>query len=391
MFAPLCRAHVLIPMLSVPLFCAAGTCASDPDAELKERLHRLTPTDDPAFQRVAASRVAGPEVGGAALAPGPSGSFDSFSVGLPDVHFDGYLYRMWYTGAAVSAVYRGEESAIGLATSADGIHWTRANGGRPVLTRGEPGAFDEARVEGCCVLHEKGTWRMWYTGLMKPGTRPRASNWDGTIPAGWECRLRIGLATSADGIHWHRENGGKPVLDLGPIGSTDDLQVMYPTVLKVEGGYRMWYAANSIRIPHTVSTATSTDGIHWTKHRDGAPLQGLGWYVTGPAVCRLGDAWLMLCSPEDLELNLWIVRAAVSRDGIGWHVLSNGKSVAPAGPDLQFQGRRVAEEGSTHHPSSAMRRGDACWFWYTENAGQGKGYRIAAGKLGFDGRADESR
>ena len=92
----------------------------------------------------------------------------------------------------------------------------------------------------------------------------------------------------------------------------------------------------------------------------------------------------MLCSAEDLEMDLWIVRAAVSRDGTSWQVLNNAKSVAPAGPDLQFQGRRVAEEGSTHHPSSGIRRGNEMWFWYTENAGQGKGYRIAAGKITFD-------
>ena len=56
----------------------------------------------------------------------------------------------------------------------------------------------------------------------------------------------------------------------------------------------------------------------------------------------------------------------------------------PPGPDLQFQGKRVAEEGSTHHPSAAIADGNVLRFWYTENAGQGKGYRISAGKLVFD-------
>ena len=164
---------------------------------------------------------------------------------------------------------------------------------------------------------------------------------------------------------------------------------MYPTVLKQKNGYRMWYASNSISVPHTVSMATSRDGIHWKKHRDGAPVEGLGWYVTGPAVTRLGDEYLMLCSPEDLVMNLWIVRAAVSRDGFNWNVLNQGKSVAPAGEDLQFEGKRVAEEGSTHHPSAAIRRGRDLLFWYTENAGEGKGYRIAAGRLKGQWPGDE--
>ena len=378
-----------IVVLLGTIMAPTGTHADEPD--LAERLKQMTPAKDTAFRLASFERVAGGEAAGVALAPGPKGSFDSFSVGSPDVHFDGRLYRMWYCGSAVACYYQGGESALGLAVSADGIHWRRANNGKPVLGPGQPGAFDELRVEGGCTLYDKdsGIWRMWYTGLRKPGTEPRAANWKGVIPAGWECRLRIGLATSKDGIHWTRQNGGRPVVELGPIGSTGDLQVMYPTVVKEKDGYRMWYASNSISIPHTVSMATSPDGIHWTKHRHGAPVEGLGWYVTGPAVSRRGDEYLMLCSPEDLEMNVWIVRAAVSGDGFNWQVLNAGKSVAPAGPDLQFEGKRVAEEGSTHHPSAAIADGNVLRFWYTENAGQGKGYRIAAGKLVFDWPDDE--
>jgi hypothetical protein len=373
--------HMFCALLATAILCATTTYAVD--ADLTARLHKLTPATDTTLSLPGYERLAGGETAGVALAPGPAGSFDSLSVGSPDVHFDGSIYRMWYCGSAVACYYVGGESSIGLATSKDGINWKRANGGKPVLGPGKPGAFDELRVEGGCVLYDEdsGIWSMWYTGLRKPGTEPRASNWEGTIPAGWECRLRVGLATSTDGIHWERQNDGKPVIELGAIGSTGDLQVMYPTVVKEEDGYRMWYASNSITIPHTVSMATSPDGIRWTKHRSGAPVEGLGWYVTGPAVTRLGNEYLMLCSPEDLEMNVWIVRAAVSRDGFNWDVLNQGKSVAPAGGDIQFEGKRVAEEGSTHHPSSAIRRGNDLLFWYTENAGQGKGYRIAAGKL----------
>lgn len=171
------------------------------------------------------------------------------------------------------------------------------------------------------------------------------------------------------------------MLDLGPIGSVDELQVTHPTVVRDGDGYRMWYAANSFVVPHTVAMATSPDGIHWTKHRDGEPVRGLGWYVTGPAVIPIADEYLMLCSPEDFELNQWLVRAAVSRDGFQWYVLNEGKSVGLSGPDLQFEGKVRAEEGSTHHPSTPVRVGDTLMFWYTETGVQGKGYRIAAGKI----------
>lgn len=93
------------------------------------------------------------------------------------------------------------------------------------------------------------------------------------------------------------------MLDLGPIRSVDELQVMHPTVVHDGDGYRMCYAANSFVVPHTVAMATSPDGIHWTKHRDGEPVRGLGWYVTGSAVIPIADEYLMLCSPEYFELN----------------------------------------------------------------------------------------
>jgi hypothetical protein len=44
--------------------------------------------------------------------------------------------------------------------------------------------------------------------------------------------------------------------------------------------------------------------------------------------------YLMLCSPEDLDMNVWIVRAAVSRDGFKWNVLNNGKGGSGGGGQL---------------------------------------------------------
>ncbi len=351
-------------------------------ADVEARIKNMRPPKRTVFNLVSFERLNSPEEGGAVLALGPEGSYDSAWICLPEVHFDGHLYRMWYSASPVPPYYTGQPSYIMLATSTDGIHWQRANNGEPVLRPGEPGAFDEAQVMGGWVLHEAGIWKMWYCGLRKPATEPPGENWPGVIPEGWEPRLRIGLATSRDGIHWERQNDGRPVLDLGPMGSTGDLQVMHPTVIREADGYRMWYASNSIGIPHTISMATSSDGIHWEKARDGRPVEGIGWYSTGPAVYAMGNEYLMLYSPEDLEENVWIVRAAVSHDGFHWRVLNEGHNVGPPGEDLQFEGPRVAEEGSTFHPSSLVRQGSSLYFWYGENAG--KTYRLAAGRLVFD-------
>jgi len=375
----------IVLLIVVVMVVGAGSSHGD----LIRRLKRMHPAISTGFRLLSFERLTGSAVDGAALTIGPPGSFDSAWIGAPDVHFDGSIYRMWYGGAAVLPYYTGQPTAIGLATSRDGLHWQRANNGEPVFKPGPPGAFDECEIMGPCVLYDGGIWRMWYGGLQRPGTQPRAENWEGVIPQGWECRIRIGLATSHDGIHWTRENGGKPVLDLGPIGSTGDLQIMHPTVLKEEDGYRMWYASNSISIPHTISMATSPDGIHWQKYRDGAPVLGLGWYVTGPAVYRQGDEYLMIYSREDLQQNVWIISAAVSRDGFHWRVLNEGKSVADPGPHPPVSGPRPAEEGSVHHPSGMIREGNCLRFWYTENPAQGA-YRIGAGKLTFDWPAPTS-
>ena len=93
-------------------------------------------------------------------------------------------------------------------------------------------------------------------------------------------------------------------------------------------------------------------------------------------------AILSAVSPEDLEENVWIVRAAVSHDGFHWRVLNEGHNVGPPGEDLQSEGLRVAEEGSTFHPSSLVRQGSSLYFWYGENSGET--YRLAAGRLVFD-------
>ena len=54
---------------------------------------------------------------------------------MSTVDFDGELYRMWFVGGQKTSdagVPYGDYERIGLATSTDGIHWTKTNGGQPV-------------------------------------------------------------------------------------------------------------------------------------------------------------------------------------------------------------------------------------------------------------------
>ena len=353
-------------------------------AEQERRLRQIRYATSPDVRILWHERLTGTEEQGAVLVPGKAGAFDSRTVSAPDVHHDGDTYRMWYVGSDRPTAYGGEYAAIGMAVSEDGLSWRRENGGKPVLEPGADGAFDEAQLLGPCVLYEDGLWRMWYGGLMTPGTMPFPEEWIGQTQDNRDPRIRIGLASSEDGIHWTRLNDGKPVVDIGPPGAPDDIMAMHPAVIKEDNGYRMWYASGSSRFGHTIAMAVSEDGISWTKHDGGAPVEGLGYAVTGPSVCRYKGYYLMLYSAivtdGILTRNIGMVRAAISEDGFHWNVLNRGRSVAVPGPGLPFTG--------FHHPSAMVWQGTTCMYWYNEETpGNLTRYRTAAGRLIFDGQS----
>ncbi|MGH8917802.1 MAG: beta-xylosidase, partial [Actinomycetes bacterium] len=61
---------------------------------------------------------------------GAPGNFDGQHTCDPSVLRVGTTYYLYYTGAAGDHALG---NAIGLATSTDGVHWTRAAGGKPIL------------------------------------------------------------------------------------------------------------------------------------------------------------------------------------------------------------------------------------------------------------------
>src|SRR5688572_335402 len=68
--------------------------------------------------------------GGSVLDVGAAGAFDQRWVTCPTVLREGDAYRMWY-----SSYYNAQygDGRIGLATSKDGLTWTREHGGTPLL------------------------------------------------------------------------------------------------------------------------------------------------------------------------------------------------------------------------------------------------------------------
>ncbi len=184
-------------------------------------------------------------VGAAPVLTISSSGWDSGGVGIgvviPDPSGSGYL--MYYeTG-------NGSITGISLATSPDGLNWTRY-AGNPLITPSASG-WDRGYVGGVsAVLVENGTYSMYYTGAAGPlGANKRA----------------MGVATSTDGRNWTRYSGN-PVLTRGGSGSYDDTDMARGGVVKVGSTYYFYYSADAGGSRGwRAALATSSDGLSFTK------------------------------------------------------------------------------------------------------------------------------
>ena len=212
-------------------------------------------------------RVAGTGPGGSVMGFGAPGDFDERGNFTITAFKDGSLFRLYYGGADATGACPGINGAhwrIGVATSIDGINWTRVRGtataGGAILDNGASGHFDSFLTYRPHVLKDGSVYRMWYNGS---DAAFNCSN--GTLTQ----NRRIGYAESTDGVTFTRMNDGSgpdgTVLPLGPAGSIDEQQVGYVWVIKDTSDYKMYYSANDVHLFWRVGLAVSTDGRHWTK------------------------------------------------------------------------------------------------------------------------------
>ncbi len=126
-------------------------------------------------------------------------------------------YVMYYTSGNRQ---NGIVAAIGMATSPDGITWTKH--GEPVLQPGTEGSWDTVGVWGCTVLQAE-DWEMFYTG-------------------GGEMGASIGYAVSPDGIHWTKREGN-PIFSPRDDPTAADLTpvIQSPSVVMNGSVYVMYY------------------------------------------------------------------------------------------------------------------------------------------------------
>jgi predicted GH43/DUF377 family glycosyl hydrolase len=239
---------------------------------------------------------------------GQAGSFDARWCVLPHVvRMKDQSWHLYYTGNAGRGSGLSAFPGIGLATSKDGISWSRSGDKAILASSGQHGDPDAIGIAGGSVIRVVGKdgskkWRFYYTGCPTVG-KPHALNQQKTI-----C-----LAVSDDGINWKKQGA---VMLRDPERDYENIGVAGPVVHQDEtGSFRMWYSAIGSRWGYySICYAESDDGIHWrrgVKSGDNLQLtpQGNGWeaqMVEYPSVIREGN-----------RLRLFYCGNGYGRTGIG--------------------------------------------------------------------------
>jgi len=188
------------------------------------------------------------------------------------------------------------ESQVGYVTSPDGYTWTKQPD-EPVLKTGDV-PYAKIAMYASSVIHENNCWALFFY-TWDSNSYPSAS----VIGRAGEC---IGGPAMAQ---WFVDT--EPILQPGAAGNWDDQQVLAPHVLKTDSGYIMYYSGVGASGIQMIGMATSKDEVHWTKYNDPAttdqrfadsdpvfqPGEKGTWdaaWVHQPRVFQTTDGWVMI-------------------------------------------------------------------------------------------------
>src|SRR5215831_2362020 len=199
-------------------------------------------------------------------------AFESDGAVYAGVVFDGVEYRMYYTGISGCCT-----TAIGLATSSDGITWTRY-AANPILTP-SPSGWDVGGIGASTgIAFDGSTFSLFYQGLGAAASKvmARIESSGGTIEAG--VSQQIGLATSTDGVHFTK-SAANPVLSPGGPGSWNEAGVFPGGAFWHDGVLYAFYAGAPADLStETLGLATSSNGIAWAQDPHNPVFSGVsGW------------------------------------------------------------------------------------------------------------------
>ena len=228
--------------------------------------------------------------------------------------------------------------------------------GNPVLNIGASGTWEDLHVHAPSVLFDGVKYHMWYTGQDS-------------------LKVRIGYATSADGIVWNK-SPGNPVLDHGASGTWEEIHVAHPTVLFDGTKYQMWYAGYDSSSFWRIGYATSSDGIVWKKHPDN-PVLDVGPSGTWDDY-QIYDPTILF---DGAKYHLWYTGYDGSNSGIGYATSADGIvwEKHPANPVLNPGPSGTWDDYHVGSPT-VLFDGTKYRMWYAANDGSHRrtGYATSA-------------
>jgi hypothetical protein len=230
-----------------------------------------------------------------------SSGFDATRVQNASVVKVGSDYKMLYGGLPFANNYQ-----IGLATSTDGVNWTRFSSD-PVISNASSQSWASFREIPITVMYENGTYKLWFYG----DNRNLSS--DPGYASGF------GYATSSDGINWTMDSNDPIRLELNsPSGNGFNLE----EVVKFGGAYHAYYIdhnpAGDVQLH-----AVSNDGIHFSGD---APIAiASGYNLVAATTLSLAGAETIFAVLQKADLSYW----GTSTDGVNFNI--GGQINLPAG------------------------------------------------------------
>lgn len=212
------------------------------------------------------------------LQPGYGNAWDNGGTTPVSVVKVDNLYKMYYIGCSIFT----DRSSIGLATSEDGINWTKNP--NPVLN-GNINSWDYS-ISDCDVVINQNTFYLFYSA------RDYYSD-----------QYKTGLATSNDGISFNKYNSN-PILV--QTQTWEEMSVFRPSVIYDENQFKMVYM-NRHGDGMSFGMATSTDGKNWTKNTSnpffGCQSTSNLWasaYVAYPCFRKIGNEYRIYYSGANI-------------------------------------------------------------------------------------------
>ena len=231
---------------------------------------------------------------GKVLSPGPAAWEGSY------IAANGAVIE--HNGELLYFYQAGSPPQIGLARSTDGLHWTKNDA--PVLPIGPYESWDERGVGDPYVIETGGSLYLYYLG------QDRAR------------RQRLGVAVSTDGVRWNRLIAN-PILELGEPGAFDEVGLGEPAVWASHGYYWMLYTGRDKGERRRMGLAYSRNGAKWLRY-PGEPFAGQAAW-NSQVVC---DATVLL---ENGKLRLWFGGGdrALPAEGLNGQIGAAVLEVAP--------------------------------------------------------------